>query len=1561
MPSAVVGLLRVLLTANTAEFTSGLKAAANQMQAFSREMGATGRQMTSVGTALTKSFTLPLLAIGAGSAKLAMDFESSFAGVRKTVDATEGEFAKLSQGFRDMAKTIPVNVNELNKIGEAAGALGIKKDDILEFTSVMAQLGVTTNLTSDQAATSIAQIQNIFNASGKDTKNFASALVALGNAGASTEREIVEFATRLAGAGHQIGLTQQSVLGFSSALANMGLNAELGGTALSTVMSRISVAVDTGGKKLEGFAKIAGMTGDAFRTLFKADPTEAILRFTEGLGRAGTSGENLTIILKELGLKGANVQDVMKRLAGGADQMRNAVELSTTAWRENSALTEEARKRFETTESQLKLLWGRIQDVGITIGNSLLPAIKSLVGAFTIIIPVLEKLAGAFAAIPGPFQAMIAGFFALGAAAGPALFVFGQLTTSAASVAAAFGKKGIATKLLVAAFGTVAPAATGAAAGVGLLGSAVALLTSPVVLITAALGLLAFGIYKVATAETDLEKAARENAVAFKAQTDQFDKALSTYERLHEKTDRTIQETKDLDAATRFLAESSGLSVDAFNREWDASGKLRAELEQLRLEKQRLSKQNVDDARASAVAAQAKLATAQAELRLLESGRTQKIEVAAGPTGKVDVQTRAFTAAERQREAERLKANIEALTTAATNTRAAFEKLAEPVSTDETNSAFVNMAKNLRNVKADGTAAGDALSEKFDALDDKVKDADAAIAGLSATIRTRLIASIKGQKGTDQELADAAGLTLFAFKRFEEQLKANTKEGTKHQKSLASQAKSATELASSMSTLTASQIAQIEALLDGEAAEADIAKSLKVTKKQINEVQAAQKARIKEEEDAYEDRKKISLGQIKLIGDHLDAFSDAKEKEMEAEENAQERLMQAGMAGAALKIRQLEVQRDAEIRAHKESKAAIDAFYDYEIKIALETADTIEERMRRAGVRKKADYAAQLKVEQEFYAFMLRNSSQFTEADIRNQKGRVRAAEIAAGQIVKVWGESVTEIGGILSRLGGMFDSAFGRALSGIGSLVTSFGQATTSIEKYKEAVANGTATTMQGAIAYSNMGMALITYLQVVSKFLDRNTLTAKRVKDALASHGGSWVTFRTEAAMAGQSLDRLFNTRNVKTFERELRLVEQAIADQKELMDRYNLTWRDFGQGIRQSGINQAVRTLATDFRKLTAQGVSADRAVEAMSGSLNQLIIDAVATGTKIPVALQPIIEKLIRMGGLTEEAARAMLGLAADTMPSLADITAAADRYGLKLDDLGSKVKQLSINEAAQQIVKDFDLLMRAGVPLEALMKAIPSGFREQVQKLITDALQLGLTLPASMKPMLEILLKAGGLTDEFGNKLESLEGLTFAESIQESVDRLIGKLDELIDHLSGVGDEFERTANRARGAAEVIGHAIPRVPDSGAPPPPPPAPGGGEDTGEIAVPRALGGLVPQYAAAGARVLKFIPRGTDTVPVMATPGEYVLNTRATRTIGTETLNALNAGQTSSLVNASTAPQGQPITNVTFARGAFEGVVVDSTERIEELANAIPEVIRRGGSTLTKWQNLPLVKGA
>ncbi len=412
-------------------------------KSFDRNIGRLDR----AGKKLSRNVSLPIAAAGLVVTKLAADFESSFAGVRKTVDATEAEFEKLSQGFRDMAKEIPVNVNELNRVGEAAGQLGIKTENILGFTRTMADLGVATNLSAEQAATSLARLANITGLPQDQFDRLGSTIVALGNNFATTEAEIVEMGLRIAGAGEQIGLAEGQILAISTALSSVGISAEAGGTAISKVMINMASAVSAGGESLQQFASVAGMSGQDFARVFRDDAATAINSFVVGLGDMQASGGDVLGTLAAMGIEEVRMRDALLRAASSGDLLTRALDLQANAWSKNTALTKEAEQRYKTFSSQLTIFGNRLRDIGITLGTALLPILQDVLDAAQPLVDLMEKAANKFADLPKPVRLVTVGLASVAAAAGPVLLAlksmaasFGPLLTGLSKFAGGLGK-----------------------------------------------------------------------------------------------------------------------------------------------------------------------------------------------------------------------------------------------------------------------------------------------------------------------------------------------------------------------------------------------------------------------------------------------------------------------------------------------------------------------------------------------------------------------------------------------------------------------------------------------------------------------------------------------------------------------------------------------------------------------------------------------------------------------------------------------------------------------------------------------------------------------------------------------------------------------------------------------------------------------------------------------------------------------------------------------------------------------------------------------------------------
>lgn len=397
-----------------------------KMEQFGTVLENQGERFKSFGSAATKGLTVSIVA-GVGIAiKAASDYESAFAGVRKTVDMTESEFDKLSTGIRNMSKEMPASATSIAEVAEAAGQLGIQNENILSFSETMINMGVATNLSADEAATALARFANIMGMNQSQFENLGSSIVELGNNFATTESEITQMGLRLAGVGKQIGLSEADVMGLAAAMSTVGIEAEAGGTAMTMALKKMQNAVSGGTKELDLFAKTAGMTREQFSNLFKEDAARALQAYVEGLEKASDSGENLNSILSDVGITGIRESDTLLRLAGNSKLLGEALDMSSSAWQENTALSDEAAVRYETLESKMQMLKNQLTDVAIEFGGPFVDALKSGLDASMPFIESLSNMAKKFSEASPETQKMIMKTLAFTAAIGPASSLLGS-------------------------------------------------------------------------------------------------------------------------------------------------------------------------------------------------------------------------------------------------------------------------------------------------------------------------------------------------------------------------------------------------------------------------------------------------------------------------------------------------------------------------------------------------------------------------------------------------------------------------------------------------------------------------------------------------------------------------------------------------------------------------------------------------------------------------------------------------------------------------------------------------------------------------------------------------------------------------------------------------------------------------------------------------------------------------------------------------------------------------------------------------------------------------------
>lgn len=536
------------------EIDNQLKNTGKSIEEWGENVKKSGEKIEKAGKKVS-AFSIASASALVACAKSAIDFETAFTGVEKTVDGTAEQMAELKQGIRDMAKEIPSSTTEISAVAEAAGQLGIKTENILDFSKAMIDLGNSTNLSADEAASSLAKFANIMGMSQSEFDRLGSSIVDLGNHFATTEADIVEMSMRLAGAGKQVGLSEGQVLGLATALSSVGIEAEMGGSAISKTMVKMQNAVEQGGTKLndvlsktgmtlrelelmsandskgfkdmaqsigmtstevkqlitagtnlEDFAKISGMTAEEFKKAWKEDAAGAISAFIKGLGDAENKGESAITLLSEMGLTEVRLRDSLLRAANAGELFTDAIETGTKAWEDNTALTNEANKRYETLASQIQKAINKLKDIAIIIGEKLMPYIQKAIDGF-------GKWIEKFQSLSDEEVDMIVKLGLIVAAIGPVITIIGKLTST-------IGGAGKAVGTVVQAFGVMEGKITSTSGVVNNLAKVFSAIASPMGLAVIAIGGVATALWMLGQRTDENVKKMTEQIEAVKKQED---------------------------------------------------------------------------------------------------------------------------------------------------------------------------------------------------------------------------------------------------------------------------------------------------------------------------------------------------------------------------------------------------------------------------------------------------------------------------------------------------------------------------------------------------------------------------------------------------------------------------------------------------------------------------------------------------------------------------------------------------------------------------------------------------------------------------------------------------------------------------------------------------------------------------------------------------------------------------------------------------------------------------------------------------------------------------------
>lgn len=389
---------------------------------------------------------------------VSMEFETNMASVKRTVGGDDNFIHALGEDFKEMSTQIPITTGTLTEIATTAGQLGIAQENVKEFTTVMAMLDTTTDLTAEDAATMLAQFSNITGA--KDYMRLGSTIADLGDSTATTASKIVEMSQGMAAAGNIAGLKATDILGIAAAVGSLGIESQAGSTAMATLIQNIYKAVETG-DGLEGFAQVAGMSASEFRKAWGTDAAGALASFISGLNDTSRNGKSAIVILDELGITNVRQTKAILGLASAEGLLQGTIAQANSAWNANTALQAKADIMYGTTTAKLTMMQNSFANLKIAVGDAFLPVLQD-------VYPAITNLTKGLTEFIAQNPSLVRGIAA-------AIAVFGAIVVAITTYAAAAKVAAVASTLLTASIPGVGPILAVAGAIAALTGAVVLL------------------------------------------------------------------------------------------------------------------------------------------------------------------------------------------------------------------------------------------------------------------------------------------------------------------------------------------------------------------------------------------------------------------------------------------------------------------------------------------------------------------------------------------------------------------------------------------------------------------------------------------------------------------------------------------------------------------------------------------------------------------------------------------------------------------------------------------------------------------------------------------------------------------------------------------------------------------------------------------------------------------------------------------------------------------------------------------------------------------------------
>lgn len=403
------------------------------LESIGKKIANFGQGLTDIGKKMTAGITTPLVGLGTAAIKVTADFEAGMSQVQATMGLTKDSMSSLegqSVNTMDALGALAKQMGAETKFSatEAASAInnlamaGYDTQQIYDALPQVLALASAGSLDLDYACQLSANGLNVMGLEVKDLTELSDKMAVTAS---SAYGSVSDFGEGLLSVGNQASLCNVNLTDTYTALGILGDNgyqASEGGTMLRNVLKNLYTPTDAARKALD---ELGIQTADSNGNLIDLqDVLQSLGISMDGLS-ANDRVNMMNTIFDTKTIAGANA--LLKECGGRWDELSDAIEDSA------GAAQDMADTQLDNLSGQLVILKSATEAIGISFGEIMLPAIKSVVSG-------IQGLADWLNNLDEKQKQTIVRVAAVAAVTGPVVLIVGKLVTGIGNLTTKVGK-----------------------------------------------------------------------------------------------------------------------------------------------------------------------------------------------------------------------------------------------------------------------------------------------------------------------------------------------------------------------------------------------------------------------------------------------------------------------------------------------------------------------------------------------------------------------------------------------------------------------------------------------------------------------------------------------------------------------------------------------------------------------------------------------------------------------------------------------------------------------------------------------------------------------------------------------------------------------------------------------------------------------------------------------------------------------------------------------------------------------------------------------------------------